>query len=75
MDLQAVLSEVHPWSAEDRLRLIEAIWDRLSAAPEAGILTEAQEGDLRRRLEAHRENPKAGSPWEEVKARLQRLTT
>jgi putative addiction module component (TIGR02574 family) len=26
---------------------------------------------LQRRLDAYRDDPKAGSPWEEVKARLQ----
>jgi putative addiction module component (TIGR02574 family) len=71
MDLQAVLLEVDSWPAEERLRLIEAVWDRLAPASEADTLTEAQEEDLKRRLEAYRDNPRAGSPWEEVKARLQ----
>ncbi|MCA1852752.1 MAG: addiction module protein [Beggiatoa sp.] len=29
---------------------------------------------LEQRLTAYRENPQAGSPWEEVRARLERLT-
>jgi putative addiction module component (TIGR02574 family) len=70
MDLQTVLMAVDSWPAEDRLRLIEEVWDRLAAAPEAATLTDVQEQDLRRRLDAYRDNPKAGSPWEEVKARL-----
>jgi putative addiction module component (TIGR02574 family) len=74
MDFQAVLTAVDSWPAEDRLRLIEEVWERLAAEPEAVTLTRAQEQDLQRRLDAHRDDPKAGSPWEEVKARLQKST-
>ena len=71
MDLKTVVNEVGSWPVEDRLRLIEEVWDSIAAAPEAAALTEAQQRDLQRRLDAYRDNPKAGSPWEEVKARLQ----
>ncbi|HET6575213.1 MAG TPA: addiction module protein [Fimbriiglobus sp.] len=57
--------------AEDRLTLLEEIWDSLAATPEAVPITDAQKADLQRRLDAYRDDPKAGSPWEEVKARLQ----
>lgn len=30
MDLKAVLTEVQTWPAEDRLRLIEELWDGLA---------------------------------------------
>jgi hypothetical protein len=33
-------------------------------------ITDAQKEDLQRRLDALRDNPDAGSSWEEVKARL-----
>ena len=72
MDLQTVLTAVDSWPAEDRLRLIEEVWERLAAEPEAVTLTRAQEQDLQRRLDAYRDDPRAGSPWEEVKARLQK---
>lgn len=71
MDLRVVLDMVGTWPAEDRLRLIGAIWEGLEEAPEAIVLTEVQQHDLQRRLDAYRDNPGAGSSWEEVKARLQ----
>jgi putative addiction module component (TIGR02574 family) len=71
MDLRAVISEVQSWSAEDRLRLIEEVWESLVDAPEALRLTESQTQDLQRRLDVFRDDPGAGSPWEEVKARIQ----
>jgi putative addiction module component (TIGR02574 family) len=72
VDLQSVLTAVEAWPAEDRLRLIEEVWDSLATAPEAAKLTGAQEQDLQRCLDAYRDNPKAGSPWEEVKVSIYR---
>ena len=53
-------------SADDRLALLQEIWD--SIAPEAVPLTEAQETELDRRLVDHLANPGDVVPWEEVKA-------
>jgi putative addiction module component (TIGR02574 family) len=57
-------------SIDKRLNLIEEIWDSITAETEQIPLTEAQKQDLQRRLDAYQANPKAGSSWEEVKARL-----
>jgi putative addiction module component (TIGR02574 family) len=57
-------------SVAQRILLVEEIWDSI-ALEEAEIpLTEAQRQDLERRIAAYEANPKAGSSWEEVKARL-----
>lgn len=56
-------------SPEDRLRLIGEIWDSLSPAGQLEI-PESHREELDRRLAAADANPAAGSPWEEVKARL-----
>jgi putative addiction module component (TIGR02574 family) len=61
-------------STTERIILVEELWDSIAASPEGFSLSEAQKADLQRRLDAHRDNPKAGSPWEEVKARLQGST-
>jgi putative addiction module component (TIGR02574 family) len=56
-------------STEDRLRLIEEIWDSLSAVDQLEI-PESHREELDRRLAAADADPSAGSPWEEVRARL-----
>jgi putative addiction module component (TIGR02574 family) len=58
-------------SLAERILLVEELWDSIAASPEAVTLTEAQQQDLQHRLDAYRDHPKAGSPWEEVKTRLQ----
>jgi putative addiction module component (TIGR02574 family) len=55
----------------EKLQLVEEIWDSIAARPEDVPLTQNQKQDLSRRLDAYEANPKAGSSWGEVKARLQ----
>ncbi|MFO0863972.1 MAG: addiction module protein [Gemmataceae bacterium] len=57
-------------SVEERMRLLEEIWDSIAEEQPDLPLTEAQRQDLDRRIDAYEANPNAGSPWEEVKARL-----
>jgi putative addiction module component (TIGR02574 family) len=56
----------------ERILLAEELWDSLVASPENVPVTDAQREDLQRRLNAYHDNPKAGSSWEDVKARLRR---
>ena len=58
------------FSLAERILLVEEIWDSIAAEAAAMPLTEAQKQDLERRLAIYEANPKAGSSWEEVKARL-----
>jgi putative addiction module component (TIGR02574 family) len=57
-------------SFDERLRLIEELWESLSATPAALPLTATQREELDRRLdELDREGP-SGIPWEEVLQRI-----
>ena len=53
-------------SPDEKLRLLEELWDSLSATPDAIPLTGAQCKELDRRLdELDRDGPN-GIPWDEV---------
>ena len=57
-------------SPEQRLELLEQIWDSLAATPDAVPITAAQREELSRRLdELDREGP-IGIPWDEVLRRI-----
>ncbi len=58
-------------SVAQRILLVEEIWDSIAAEAEQAPLSEAQMQDLQRRLDLYAENPRAGSSWEVVKARLE----
>jgi putative addiction module component (TIGR02574 family) len=53
---------------EERLALVEEIWDSIAADSAAVPLTEAQRSELDRRIAKHEANPDDVVPWEDVKA-------
>jgi putative addiction module component (TIGR02574 family) len=55
-------------SVAERILLVEELWDSIPSSPEAFTLTDERRQDLDRRLAHYRDNPKAGSPCEDVKA-------
>lgn len=69
---QELVAEILALPVEDRVRLVEAIWDSISAVPEALPLTEWQKQELDRRLDDLEKNPDSGSTLEEVFARIRR---
>lgn len=59
---------------DERLALIEALWDSISADESAIAVTDAQRAELDRRLADHEANPNDVVSWDEVRASLdQRL--
>ncbi len=57
-------------SIEERIQMVQEIWDSIAAVPEAIALSEEQKGELDQRLKAYHRNPDAGSPWMEVRERI-----
>ena len=72
MDTQ-LLRQATKLSVSERIELVEAIWDTVHKFQNDLPLTAAQVAFLEQRLTAYRENPQSGSPWEEVRARLEGL--
>lgn len=64
------MSDVLELPVDERLALVEAIWDSIADAPDALPLSDGQRAELDRRLAEYERDPEGGSPWPEVKARL-----
>ena len=64
------VSDVLDLPIQDRIQLVEAIWDSIAEVPEAVELSEIQRSELDKRLAAFEDNPLVGSPWSEVRARI-----
>jgi len=57
-------------TTEERLDLIERLWDSLDASASASLLTPAQREELDRRLDdLDREGP-TGTPWDDAISRI-----
>jgi len=53
-------------SVDERIRLVQQIWDSIAAESEPPPLSVAQRGELQRRLEAYRRDPSRVIPADEV---------
>ena len=67
-----LVAEILALPVEERMELVEAIWESISAVPEALPLTDWQKEELDRRLDELERDPDAGSTLEEVFARIRR---
>ena len=70
----ALLEKAKRLSVEERIELAEALWDTIAEDADAGVLpiSESHRVELDRRLADFEAHPEAGSPWPEVRARLER---
>ncbi|MDB5296749.1 MAG: hypothetical protein JWO31_2732 [Phycisphaerales bacterium] len=58
-------------SVDDRIALVEQIWDSIAADPAAAVpLTEAQRRELERRIADDDAHPDDTVPWEQAKAEM-----
>ncbi|MCY7366921.1 MAG: addiction module protein [Chamaesiphon sp.] len=62
--------EISQLSTAERIQLAADLWDSIFDRQDEIGLDKLQQQELDRRLEQHRQDPTAGSTWEEVKQRL-----
>lgn len=62
--------DVSSLSIDERLQLLDEIWESLYATPETIPLLDSQRVELDRRIAAMDREGSAGSSWEEVEARI-----
>jgi putative addiction module component (TIGR02574 family) len=72
MDFTATLNEIKSLSIEERIRLVQAIWDSIAAEQTYPKLTAAQKQELDRRINDYEANPDNVMTWEEIKAAIKR---
>jgi putative addiction module component (TIGR02574 family) len=63
-------SEIAEMPIQQRIQLVEDIWDSIAEMPEAVEIPEWHKRELEKRLEAYHANPNEGSPWQDVKKRI-----
>ena len=69
---QELIAEILALPVSERMRLIEAIWDSISAVPDALPLTQWQKDELDRRLAEFDADPDSGASLDEVFASIRR---
>ena len=66
MDLTNILREVDSWPIDERIQLVEAVWDRIVDGGEHYELTPPQKADLDRRLAELKAAPEDVLSWDEI---------
>ncbi len=64
------VTEILELPVDERIRIVELIWDSIAASPEAVPVSDELKVELDRRLAEFEADPEAGSPWEEVRERI-----
>jgi len=54
-------------SVEEKLDYVQSLWDHIATHPEELPVPEWHQRVLQERLDAHRADPGAARPWEEVR--------
>ena len=69
--MQAIsISAILELPVQERIHLVELIWDSVAADSEAVEISPALKAELQARLAEFEAKPEAGYSWDEVKARL-----
>ena len=64
------IADILELPVQERIRLVELIWDSVAAVPEAVKISPALKIELEARLAEFVANPEAGYSWEQIKSRL-----
>ena len=69
---RSVVSDILELSVPERIQIVEEIWNSIAAEEDGMEPTETEKKIIDERLDAHCNNPDAGSSWEDVYMRITR---
>ena len=55
-------------SVDERIELVQAIWDSITPEPHPPFISEVQRRELDARMERHHADPTDVVPWEQIKS-------
>jgi putative addiction module component (TIGR02574 family) len=64
------IADILELPVQERIQLVELIWDSVAAVPEAVEVSPELKAELELRLIEFEKNPEAGYSWDEVRSRL-----
>lgn len=64
------ISDILELPVQERIHLVELIWDSVAAVPESVEISPALKAELEMCLEEFETNPDAGYSWDQVKSHL-----
>jgi putative addiction module component (TIGR02574 family) len=68
--MSIAIEDYRKLSIEERIQLVDDIWDSIEEDMPPLELTEEDKAELRRRADAHYADPASSEPWEQVRERI-----
>jgi putative addiction module component (TIGR02574 family) len=68
--MEPSLSTLLELNVNERLKLVEDLWDSIASSPESLPVADWHKKELDRREAAHSQNPEPALPWEDAKERI-----
>ena len=68
---EQILSQIDKLSVNERLLIVESIWDSILSAQDSISVSEDQKSELDKRYKEYEDNAGNSSSWENVKKRIQ----
>ena len=62
------LAEILRLPVDERIKLVEDIWDSIAAESDSVKLSPEQRSELDRRIENYKKDPSGTIPWESIKS-------
>lgn len=72
MEITTTLNEIASLNLEDRIHLVQSIWDSIAEEQAYPELTEKQKEELDHRINDQEINPDNTMTWEEIKASIKK---
>ncbi len=70
IDVNHTIDELKALPLQDRLKVVEAVWDSMEEDGSTLALTQEQRAELDRRMAAHEADPDSALTWDQVLERL-----
>jgi putative addiction module component (TIGR02574 family) len=67
MSTEPILSSFQRLSSDEKLRLVQELWDQIASEVAGMPLTDSQRRLLDERIDQHEKNPEDVEPWDKVK--------
>ena len=65
-----IAEEIRRLSVDERIHLVQDIWDGIAAETEPLPLSDAERGEIARRIAEYERDPSTAIPWEDALATL-----
>lgn len=70
IDIDRTIDQINSLPVDDRLRIVEGVWDNIQNEGRGIPMTPEQKAELNRRIDKYEANPDGGVTWDQLLERF-----